>query len=279
MRRIFELLIRYRVVVSFLLTSVASLMMIGAPPAFQARTGHLLTISVFFPLQISIDQVKRAQNIYAENRRLKNDLALLNATVAQLKDQAGENDRLRSMLGFERNSTYDLIPVRVVARDPSTISKSIVVNAGRSKGVVQYMPVVGEQGVVGKVVQVMPDLSLVQLINDPFNRTSIMIRRSRAVSILETENGTSYSARFRTHEEVAAGDTVVTSGLGGIYPRGFMLGRVEKMVDEHDPLFKKAVLKPTINLDRLEELFIVRMPPQWASYREQLDSLQIKRKP
>jgi rod shape-determining protein MreC len=186
---------------------------------------------------------------------------------------------LRSLLGFEQNCAYDLIPVRVVARDPSPLSKSIVVNAGSTRGVVPFMPVVGERGVAGKVVQVMPGLSLVQLIRDPLNRTSILVRRSRAVSILETDNGVNYSARFRTHEDVAAGDTVVTSGLGGIYPRGFMAGTVEKVLDEHDPLFKKAVLRPALDLDHLEELFIVRMPPQWASYREQLDSLHMKRKP
>jgi rod shape-determining protein MreC len=124
----------------------------------------------------------------------------------------------------------------------------------------------------------MPNLSLVQLVKDPLNRTSILVRRSRAESILETDNGVNFFAHFRTHEEVAAGDTLVTSGLGGVYPRGFMVGTVEKIVGEHDPLFKKAQLRLTLDLDRLEELFIVRMPPQWASYRQQLDSLALKRK-
>ena len=279
MRWILELLIRYRIAASLLLASMASLVMISSPPVLQAKTARILTISIFYPLQITVDQLKRAQNIWGENRRLKTDVALLNASVAQLKDQAVENERLRGMLGFEQNSSYDLIAVRVVARDPSPISKSIVVNAGRNKGVLPYMPVVGERGVAGKVVQVMPDLSLVQLVKDPLNRTSIMVRRSRAVSILETGNGVDFFAHFRTHEDVAAGDTVVTSGLGGIYPRGFMVGTVDRILNEHDPLFKKALLRPTLDLDHLEELFVVRMPPQWASFREQLDSLNQKRKP
>jgi len=139
------------------------------------------------------------------------------------------------------------------------------------------MPVVGEGGIAGKVVQVMPSLSLVQLIKDPLNRTSILVRRTRAVSILETENGIDFSARFRTHEDLVSGDTIVTSGLGGIYPRGFPVGVIEKISDEHDPLFKKATIKPNLDVDHSEELFIVRLPPQWAAFRMQLDSL--KRRP
>jgi rod shape-determining protein MreC len=277
MRWILELIVRYRIVVSLILASLASLFMISSPPALQAKTARLLTISIFYPLQISIDQLKRAQNIYSENRRLKTDVALLNASLAQLKEQSIENGRLRAMLGFEQNNGFDLVAVRVVARDPSPISKSIVVNAGSSKGVLRFMPVVGERGVAGKVVQVMPDLSLVQLVNDPLNRTSVMVRRSGAGSILETDNGVNFFAHFRTHEDIKAGDTVVTSGLGGIYPRGFMVGSIVKILDEHDPLFKKAILRLSLDLDHLEELFIVRLPPQWASFKAQLDSLTRKR--
>jgi len=127
--------------------------------------------------------------------------------------------------------------------------------------------------VAGKVVQVMGGLSLVQLLNDPLNRTSIMVRRSRAVSILETENGKDFFARFRIHEEVAIGDTVVSSGLGGIYPKGFLVGFVDRVFDDRDPLFKKVSVRPALNLNHLEELFIVRLPPQWAAFKQQIDSL------
>jgi rod shape-determining protein MreC len=230
-------------------------------------------VSIFYPLQITVDQAKRAKNIYAENRSLQRSVALLGAEVALLREQAAENARLRSMLGFEETVSIELIPVRVVARDPSPFSRGIVVDAGANKSVLTYMPVVGEKGVAGKVVQVMPGLSLVQLLNDPLNRTGIMVRHSRAVSILETENGADFFAHFRIHEEVAPGDTVVTSGLGGIYPKGLHVGVVDRVFDERDPLFKKVSVKPGIDPYRIEELFIVRLPPQWAAFREQIDSL------
>ena len=274
MRWILELIVRYRTWVSLALILVSSLFMISSPPAVQARTARLLTISVFYPLQITFDQILRAKNIYAENRRLKSEVALLSAKVMQLSEQAAENGRLRGMLTFAQETSYDLFPVRVVARDASPVSKSVVIDAGKNKGVMLYMPVVCERGIAGKVVQVMPGLSLVQLVTDPLNRTSIIARRSRAMSILETENGNVFFAHFRKHEDLSPGDTIVTSGMGGIYPKGLMVGVVDKIIDEHDPLFKKAVITLSVDMGRLEELFVLRLAPQWSAFRQELDSLK-----
>jgi rod shape-determining protein MreC len=273
MRWIFEFIVRYRAAAVFIAASGVSVLMIASPGEHQAKTARFLAFTLFYPLQVTFDQATKAENIYAENRRLKLQVAQLSARVAQLRDEQIENGRLRRMLGFEERTPHDIIPVSVVARDPSLIQKSVVVNAGKNRGVKTFMPVVGEGGIAGKVVQTMPFLSQVQLISDPINRTSIMVRRTRALGILETENGSDFFARFRVHEDVAAGDTVVTSGLGGIYPRGFPAGVVEKVSDEGDRLYKKAAVRPILDIDHAEELFVVRRPPQWAAFRAQLDSL------
>ncbi|MBN1131364.1 MAG: rod shape-determining protein MreC [Chitinispirillaceae bacterium] len=277
MRWLFEILVAYRVYVSVFIAVGASLWMLSSPPGQQAKTARFLAFSIFYPFQISADQILRAKNIYAENKRLKNEVSHLYARLAQLREQAAENDRLRAMIGFMQACPYELIPVRVLARDPSPDDKSIVVTAGKNKGVIPYMAVVGENGVAGKVVQVMPQVSLVQLVTDPLNRVGIMVVRSRVVSILETENGREFFVHFRTYEEVAAGDTIVTSGLGGVYPKGFTVGTVLKVVDERDPLFKKAIISLTLDIDRMEELFVVKREPQWSSMQHELDSLGVLR--
>lgn len=279
MRWIIELVIQYRTFASIVIAISASIMMISSPPSMQVKTARLLTVSIFYPFQITVGQVTRAKNIFAENRRLTNDVARLSLQVAELREQASENARFRSMLDFERSNPIDLLPVRVVAHDPSPVFKSVIVTAGATKGVLPFMPVVGENGIAGKVVQVLPNLSLVQLLKDPLNRTSIMVRRSRVVSILETENGTDFFARLRTHEPVAPGDTLITSGLGGIYPPGFMVGTVERVLDQQDPLFKTISIRLSLNLDHCEDLFIVKLPPQWAAFKGQLDSLSRQLQP
>jgi rod shape-determining protein MreC len=273
MRWLLELIILYRVYVSLCLTFCASIWMISSSPEMQAKTARFLTLSVFYPLQISVDQILLAKNIYEENRRLKSEVVTLSAGLAQLREQTAENDRLRSMIGFEKVNPYELIPVRILARDPSADCKSLVITAGRTKGIVPFMPVVAEGGVVGKVVMVMPHLSLVQLITDPLNRVGIMTRRSRVVSILETDNSREFFVHFRTYEDVSPGDTIITSGLGGIYPKGFIVGSIDRVVDERDPLFKKAIVKLAINIARQEELFVINQSPRWAALHSELDSL------
>lgn len=140
-----------------------------------------------------------------------------------------------------------------------------------------FMPIVSEHGAVGKVVQVIGNMSLVQLLSDPSNRTSVMVNRSRAVGILQTENGRDFFVRLRNHDNVRAGDTIVTSGLGGIYPKGLSVGFVTAIDDRTNPLFKRAYLDFSVNFGKLEELFVMRLPPQWASQRTELDSIRFER--
>jgi rod shape-determining protein MreC len=248
--------------------------MISASQASQASTVRILSVTVFYPLQMTLNQIKRIENIFAENRRLKMDNAHLSTQIAVLREQSVENVRLRGMLNFKDDYSYQLVPARVVARDPSSDLKSFIINVGSKDSILKYMPLVTEKGVVGKVVQVMNGLSLVQLLKDPSNRTSVMSGRTRAVSILETDNGKDFFIRYRNHEDIVLGDSIITSGLGGIYPKGLQVGIVSKTTESRDPLFKKVWLKLSVDFEHVEELFVVRLSPQWSSFQTELDSIE-----
>jgi rod shape-determining protein MreC len=251
--------------------------MISGPPEFQARASRFLTITVFYPFQVTFNNLTHIRNIFSENRHLRLEVARLNTEVSRLQELKSENERLRGLLDLSQDFTYELLPVRVVARDPSIENKSVIINAGYKDGVRMWMPLVGENGVVGKVIQVMNGLSLVQLITDPSNRTSILNRRSRTVSILQTQHGRSFFFRCRNHEDVQIGDTIVTSGLGGIYPKGLRVGQVDRITDSQNPLFKRVWVELSVDFDRIEDLFVLLLSPQWQSFREELDSLELQR--
>jgi len=246
-----------------------------APLKMQANIIRSLSVTIFYPLQLCLDQITRINNIFGENHRLKKEVAELRVRVSFLEEQASENKRLRKLLNFSQNYSFDLLPARVIARDPSPLFRSVVVNAGKKDGVAMWMPLVGEQGLVGKVVQVMRRMAVVQLLSDPSNRTSVLDRRTRTVSILETENGTDFFIRCRSHEDVQPGDTIVTSGLGGVYPAGLPVGTVGKMMD-HDPLFTKNSVRLWVDYPHLEEMFVMKMSPQWTSFKAELDSIKFK---
>ncbi|MDR2578343.1 MAG: rod shape-determining protein MreC [Chitinispirillales bacterium] len=277
MRWIIDLIVRHRNGCSLLLTAVLSLLMITAHPEAQVNVARYLTMSVFYPVYATVSQVSNFKDIYSENKRLWQELVEANTQLQMIRQKSEENMRLRGLIGFAESSLYSLTPVRVIAADPSHQNRSIVITGGKSQGVEMFMPLVAEHGAVGKVVQVIGNMSLVQLLCDPSNRASVMVNRSRAVGILQTENGRDFFVRLRNHEDALTGDTIVTSGLGGIYPKGLVVGVVSSVDDRTNPLFKRAYLEFSVNFDKLEELFVMRLPPQWAAQRSELDSIKFDR--
>lgn len=271
---ILRFIINHKRIFSVLLTTLLSLLMISSPPVKQVAIWRMLSVTIFYPLNIILIQTNRIKNVFAENRKLKEEVATLKTKLATLEDMASENERLRKMVDISSKITYILFPARVVSYDPSSSPRTIVIDAGRNDSISLWMPVINEQGLVGKVIQVMNHLSVVQLLRDPSNRVSVILRKSGAIGILECDNGFDFFIRCRNDEEVEKGDTVLTSGLGGIYPKGIMVGTVTDIHKNGDPLFKIVKVKLSANLNRLETLFVIRLSPQWQAFRRELDSLK-----
>ena len=259
-----------------MLTILLSLWMLTANTAGQQKTARFLTLSIFYPFQFTVHQATRIKNIFAENKKLKEEITNLSIRYAILEEAAAENKRLRNLLGFEKKFPYTLLPARAVVREPSYIYRSIIISAGRIKGAARYMPVVNKDGVVGKIIQAMPNISLVQLIRDPSERISVMIKKNNEVGILETIDSKNFFIQYRKHAEVNKGDTIVTSGLGGIYPKGLNVGVVSEVKEIDDPLFKDVYVVPCVDFEHIEEVFVMQLDPQWAAFRSELDSLAIK---
>jgi rod shape-determining protein MreC len=275
MHWILQFFLSHRKVTSLLVTCALSLWMLAAGEVQQCHIARVLTMYVLFPIQWTLDLTTRAGDIWAENKRLKERVAELNTRLAVLEEASAEHERLRQLVGFKAQSQLDLVPVRVVAREPSHQFRSIVIDAGRDQGIERHMPVVDGRGLIGKVVHVLPHLSLVQLLRDPLSRTSVISRHTRVVGILEQEGKTSLCMRHRASAEIDTADTVVTSGLGGVFPKGLPVGRVIEILDDDDPLFSLARVEPFVDFNKLEEAFVMRLSPQWSAFRGELDSLEV----
>jgi len=271
---IIQFIIRHRNVSSLFITVLISLWMLTANTTKQQQISRTLTLTVFYPFQFTVHQVTRIKNIFSENKRLKEEITTLSTKCSLLEEAAAENERLRSLLGFDKRFNYTLIPARAVVREPSYKYRSIVINVGRKHGVSVYMPVVNKDGVVGKIIQVLHGISLVQLLRDPAERISVMIKKNNEVGILETVDSKKYFIEYRKHAEVSAGDSVVTSGLGGIYPKGISVGIVKEIKDKNDPLFKDIIMEPGVDFRHLEEVFVMQLDPRWSAFRSELDSIE-----
>jgi len=273
MRWIIELIFRYKNISSLLLTAILSLAMLSANTLQQQKIARGLTLTLFFPFQFAISQIQQAKYFFSENKKLKEEITALNLKCNTLEQAEEENKRLRKLIGFREQFNYSLIPARAIAREPSHLYRSIIINSGQKQGVELYMPVINKSGIIGKVIQVMPNISMVELLTDPSGRVSVMTKKNNEVGIVETVDGRKLFIKYKKHAEIHIYDTLVTSGLGGIYPRGLSVGIVTTIEEKNDPLFKYVIIDPTVDFEHIEELFVIKSSPQWSLLCSELDSI------
>ena len=183
------------------------------------------------------------------------DLALENMRLQEAKQ---ENERLRRALQFkERDDTQAIIPAEVIARDPDQIFDTITIDAGDDQGIQLDWPVVTTEGLVGHIIQVDARSSIVQLVMR--SRVSAVVQGERAQGIVSWVSGHRFRLRYvDASSQIAKGDLVVSSGLGGLFPKGITIGRVtEVRKQERDPLFKQVFLESTVDFLDLEEAFVI----------------------
>ena len=147
----------------------------------------------------------------------------------------------------------------VVGRESGGWVRAITVNRGRGSGVAQQTPVIVPEGLVGRVVQVRPGASVVQLINDPASTVGAVVQRTRTPGLVEGDAGGVVRFKFMARDgaQVAPGDLIVTSGLGSLFPKGLPVGRVVAIEDKGSALFHFAVVAPAADFPRVEEVLLL----------------------
>jgi rod shape-determining protein MreC len=201
--------------------------------------------------------------VYRENQALKAEVDNYRQNNLDMTEIMAENDRLKVMLDYKQGTRqFDFVTAMVVARDPGTWTSVIIINKGTNDGVTKDMPVVTPKGLVGTVIQSYATTAKIQLILDPRSAVGALNQRSdsRVAGIVEG-NGTNHNVprlvNLARDADIVPGDTVVTSGFGGIYPKGLAVGEVLDVVNDEGGLLKYAVLKPAVDFDKLEEVFVI----------------------
>ena len=171
-------------------------------------------------------------NAAGENRRLKRELAQMRqwrAAAVALKDR---NERLEAVLGLRTEPPVEMAAARVVLDSRGPFANSRLADTGAKAGVAIGNPVMSERGLVGRVVGVSADVSRVLLLTDVASRTPVMIDRTNARAILSGDGGPNPKLDYlRGRDPVKKGDRVLTSGDGGVFPRGLPVGTAVKGLD------------------------------------------------
>ncbi len=214
-------------------------------------------------IQHFFDTVAEFQQIKTENEHLKKELTSLDSRLLYLQELQKENYRYRELLEFKQNSGFELLPAEVIARDPSQWFGTITINRGYLDGVQQEMAVITYQGLVGMISSVSPHSSQVILLTDPRLAVSAIVQRSReagVIGIVESYPKSPVYLRLTNlplEANILPGDQVISSGMGGIFPKGLYIGKVKELSQDQPELVLTAVIEPKVNFNRLEEVLIV----------------------
>lgn len=218
------------------------------------------TVSV--PLQtVLLAPMRVVRALRSDVRRLDDENRRLSALAADL---AVENARLRTVArvtGEPPDVGIDLVRAPVIARDLTTLERHLLISRGTRHGLAAGSPVISPEGVVGKVVNAGVHQSLVQTILDPDSRVAVLNRRSRVPALARAGSRHRLELQFASKgSDFRIGDTLVTAGLGGVFPRGLLVGTVVSAADRPAELFKSVRVRPFATINTLEQVFALRFP-------------------
>jgi rod shape-determining protein MreC len=197
--------------------------------------------------------------VRTENLALRADNERLRVQSLQVRETDQENHRLRRLLALRDRMPLTTLTGEIIGREGGGWARSLTVNRGRADGITQQMPVIVPEGLVGRVAQVRSGASVVQLLNDPTSTVGAVVQRTRTPGLVEGEPGGGVRFKFMARDGagVTAGDLIVTSGLGTLFPKGIPVGRVKAIEDKGSALFHFAVVAPMVDFARLDEVLLL----------------------
>src|SRR5213075_2529705 len=201
------------------------------------------------------------EELERDNASLKTENRSLKATNQALRDVEHEVNRLRRALAYRERSDFRLVPAEIVTRDSSTWWRTVTINRGKADQVEPDMPVVTDEGLVGKTTTVADNISIVLLVSDENCKVACSVEGSREQGIVSGERVTAsltpiLDLNFLSKQaNLSNGAKVYTSGVGGVFPSGLLVGTIQSFkVRELD---SQAKVTPAVDLSHLEDVFVV----------------------
>lgn len=192
-----------------------------------------------------------------ENGLLRAENSRLQADLSELQEVRLANDRLRLLLDFRERTDLPVLPAQIIGEDASSWFRTVVIDKGSEDGLRENLPVVVAEGVVGRVVKVAPRQARVLLIADASSAVASLIQRTRTRGVSRGRGDTLVLDYALREDPVVEGDLIITSGTGGVFPKGLPIGRVAKVAREEYGLFQQVTVIPAVDFTRLEEVLIL----------------------
>jgi rod shape-determining protein MreC len=214
----------------------------------------------------TVDSIHELADLRAQYGELQKKVERLETLERDAAGIRQENIRLKEQLGFRTELQYRSIAAKIIGRDPDNLYSALVLDKGSRQGIAKNLPVVayqnGVQGLVGKVIQVSRNESLVMPVFDAKANIAVRLAQSRYEGIAAGQGDVDFPVmvryvKKRAKPEINFGDLVITSGLGGVFPADIQVGRVARIIDENYATSLDLEIEPIIDYAKLEYVFVI----------------------
>jgi rod shape-determining protein MreC len=215
-------------------------------------------------------------HVRQQNKDLQAELQRLRIEQGGIVEDARQGQRLQQLLAFKEKYVYQTLPAQIIGTSGTEQSRILSINKGSKDGVGVDMPVITQDGIVGRVREVFPRTSQVLEITDPTSGAGVILATTRIRGILRGNAlGQPQVISVMPDERIKAGEPVITSGGDQIFPRGLAVGVVDRVVNdpEHDPLVD-VVIRPAANLAQLDEVLVITNMGDQITPKQKLDMIQ-----
>ena len=193
-----------------------------------------------------------------ENDKLKKALSRAIEKNNQFNEIEIFNLRLRKLLNFRKNMAGQVLVAEVIGKDPSPWFKTIIINKGKSDGVERGLPVLMPEGIVGQVIDASLHSSKVILVVDQISAIDALVQRTRARGIIKGDStGQCFFMYVLRKHDIKVGDTIVSSGLDTVFPKGLRIGKVSDVIKRNSGIFQEVIVTPYVDFEKLEEVLVV----------------------
>jgi len=267
-----EFISRNRVALASILLLLVSLLLVSTGARARQRIDPLTAVAleIIRPLQgaltLGLDGMTHAWGSYValvsvneENERLRRRILELEQQVVRMAEVEQTDKRLAELLQFRSTIEGDLLAARIIGRDPQPWFSTLIINKGEADGVRKAMAILSPYGVVGQVISTSSHAARVMLLTDHNSGVDAFVQRTRARGIVEGAlDGRCMMKYLKRGEDVEVADRIVTSGLDGIFPKGILIGEVTHVTRGNRGLLQVAEVKPSVPVDQIEEVLVVR---------------------
>ncbi len=262
---------KYKIIIFIGALLVSALIMIsynlkfGAEQSFVKKIALETVAPVYKIFNGSIQGVQHAWRDYfllvgiqEENQTLKKKINELKAVIVSYREGYLEAQRLKKLLSITDRYQYHFTAVRVIGREQATLSRTVLINKGSSDGLKNGMPVMAYPGLIGRLIDVSRNVSRVLLFIDENSHVDAIVQRNRIQGIISGAGSRGMTLKYIPKtQDVQKGDVIISSGMGGIFPKGWLIGQVISVDRQSDGLFLKIDVAPFVDLSKLEELLIL----------------------